>query len=182
MNLRWYQVAAVLVALSFLVCASGWLLPRQWSVEQSAVVAAAPDRVFEYVNTYEGWRAWGRWAQEVDPSLEFSDPLGPSEGEGMAFEWHTGGEQAGVLRLVESEPGERVRYLMESPTGTPVMHGEIRLEPVSAGVVVHWREGGDLGWNPLSRWLARLSQPMMEEDFAKGLEALKAEAEGNGSG
>lgn len=133
--------------------------------------------VFWFVNTHAGWVQWSEWAQEADPSIEFADPEGPTAGEGTTVAWYAAGEPAGTIEIVESTPPEEVRYVMEVPAVGLRKEGTVLLEEAAGGTRVTWSESGDLGWNPIVRWLAFTSRGTLAEDLQRGLLALKEDAE-----
>ncbi|MFX7894998.1 SRPBCC family protein, partial [Acinetobacter baumannii] len=55
--------------------------------------------------------------------------------------------------------------------------GEFRLTPRDGGTKVSWSMDGDMGRNPLNRWMGLFMDRMVGPDFDAGLANLKALAE-----
>lgn len=83
------------------------LQPDRFVVTRSAIVDAAPDKVFAAINNLRKWDAWSPWAK-LDPNATASFD-GPAAGPGAAFEW-SGDKSvgAGRMTIIDSLPGQRV--------------------------------------------------------------------------
>ncbi len=88
------------------------LQPDRFVVTRSAVIDAAPEDVFRYINELRNWEAWSPWAR-LDPQARTSY-VGPASGAGAAFEW-SGDKKlgAGRMTITESRPFEGVDIRLE---------------------------------------------------------------------
>lgn len=84
-----------------------FLQPDRYVVTRSAVIDAAPDKVFRAINNLRNWESWSPWAA-LDPQAAISYD-GPAVGPGAAFEW-SGNKNvgAGRLTIVDSHANGRV--------------------------------------------------------------------------
>lgn len=83
------------------------LQPDRFVVTRSALIDAAPEKVFAAINNLRNWDSWSPWAN-LDPNATASFE-GPAAGPGAAFEW-SGDKSvgAGRMTIVDSRPTERV--------------------------------------------------------------------------
>ena len=164
-----------LLALFAVLLIGGLLLSSKFSVSRSVEVAAAPDRVYALVASPRQWKAWSVWNQR-DPAMvvEYS---GPESGAGAAWAWTSKSEGDGKMTFTAAEPSKRVVYDLFFPDFGTTSTGELRFEPKGSGTTVTWVMNGDMGTNPLFRWIALFGDKMVGPDFEAGLANLKALAE-----
>ena len=100
------KIALGLGALVVLVTVIGALLPREWHVEESVVVAAPPERIHPHLHDLEKWQAWVH-----DPAVprEVQTITTPSAGKGAAWSW-SGKNGRGTLTLTDSNPALGVTF------------------------------------------------------------------------
>ncbi len=104
----------VLIALAVII--GGILVaasrkPGEFRVVRSILLKAPPAAAFEHVNDLEKWQAWSPWAKmEPLAKTEFS---GPKAGKDAVFKWTGKKTGQGCMTIVESRPGEFIRFRLE---------------------------------------------------------------------
>lgn len=158
---------AVVVVLLVLV---GFALPRHYRVERGIVINGAPAAVHAQVADLRAWKTWGVW-QERDPGMKvtYSEP---ATGVGAWSAWQSTKEGNGKMTITEVTP-TRVIYVLEFPDFGTRSTGSIELVPEAGATRVVWKDEGDLGMNPMSRWLGLWFEGLIGPDFEKGLSNLK---------
>ena len=154
---------AVMLGVLMLI---GFLLPTDWEANASAVVPASREAIFEHLDSPEGWRRWTPWP---DSGLVRE---GPERGAGAALRWDDPELGAGIFRIEEADPPERVTYTVEVGGGAMRTRGSFELVPEAGGVRVGWHEEGDLGRNPLMGYWAMFMDRAQSAELQKGLERL----------
>jgi hypothetical protein len=131
-------------------------------------VRASPEAVFGYLDSPEGWRSWTPWP---DSGLSAAGPL---SGTGAALTWDDPELGSGRWELVDVRPPRRVAYAVEVEGGAMLTHGTVSILPSTSddGVLVTWRESGDLGRNPLMGFWAFFMSRAQTTELEKGLERL----------
>ena len=81
------------------------------------------------------------------------------------------------MTFTAAEPGKRVAFELFFPDFGTTSMGTLDLAPAGAGTQVTWTMNGDMGSNPLYRWMALFMDKMVGPDFEAGLANLKALAE-----
>lgn len=162
---RWIVVLAVLAVLI------AFVLPRRYRVERSTTIAAQPELVFAKVGDLKLWPTWSVW-HERDPGMKvnFSEPSG---GVGAWTTWESKSEGNGKMTFTAIEPAKRVAYTLEFVDMHMVSTGSLALQPENGGVRVLWVSEGELGMNPIMRWMGLLFDRLIGRDFESGLAKLK---------
>ena len=101
------KVLFVFVCL-FAVCAIVVaILPSEWSVEQSVVIDAPPERIHPLVENLHRWPDWAVPAQ-ADRSLRY-EYSGPEKGVGAVQHW-TSSAGRGHTKILSSDPATGIRF------------------------------------------------------------------------
>jgi hypothetical protein len=81
---------------------------------------------------------------------------------------------SGIMRILKSEPNERIDYELELGDDACQMVGRLEMEADGACTRVVWKCAWDLAQNPYRRYFDLAMCWMIRRDFAAGLENLKA--------
>lgn len=163
-------IAAVLIAL---IVGAGLLIEPRWTVERSAQVRATPATVLAYIGDLRSWSEWTVWTKEKYPDMQLEFP-GPTSGVGAVQKWHDG-SMKGELLVTEFQPESHLEYALDMDDGRWQMTCRIAAVATAEGEaasVVTWSCSGDSGANPLNRVMQKLFEPMMGDDFQRGLDKL----------
>ena len=76
-----------------------------------------------------------------------------------------------------AEPGKRVAFELYFPDFGTTSVGALELVPEGNGTKVTWPMNGDMGNNPIYRWMTMFMDKMVGPDFEAGLANLEALAE-----
>ena len=166
---------AVLGAVVLLLVAGGFFLPSTFRVERSTVVNAPPKKIYDLVVEPKQWPKWSAWNAR-DPNMKITYK-GPPFGMGARWEWVSKTEGTGAMEFTRVEPDRAVEYSLSFPEYNMRSTGAITMEPSGNATKVTWTNSGDLGNNPLKRYLTLTMDRMVGPDFEAGLANLKALAE-----
>lgn len=164
-----------LVALVALLFVGGMFLSPKFTVTRTTTINAAPDKVYALIANPRHWKEWSVWNRR-DPAMAI-EYTGPEAGAGAAWAWKSKSEGDGKMTFTAADPGRRVVYDLFFPDFGTTSTGELRLTPKTAGTEVTWVMNGDMGSNPLFRWMALFGDKMVGPDFEGGLANLKTLAE-----
>ena len=168
----WDKIAIGLLVVLVAVTALIATRPDTYAVERSAVVAAPPDVVFDYVNDFREWEAWSPF-EKMDPRMRktFS---GPASGVGARYHW-AGNSKAGEgrMEIAESERPERIAIAMEflKPFESTA-ETRFTFEPVAQGTRVTWRISGENTTMGKAISLVASMDRMLGKEFEEGLAKL----------
>lgn len=170
------QTAFAVVALIGIALTLGsLLLSSDFKVTRSQLVAAPPERVYELVVDPRRWKEWSVWNRR-DPAMQISYE-GAASGVGAVWAWKSATEGDGRMSFTAAEPARRLAYDLYFPDFGTTSTGEITLVAEGSGTRVTWSMAGNMGSNPMFRWIALFADRMVGKDFDEGLAQLKQVAE-----
>ena len=170
-------VVLVVLALSVLVFGLGAFLSKDFRVVRSIEIDAAPEVVFDEVNTLEKWNAWSPWIAR-DPSIQNSFS-GPESGVGASVSWTSDNSGNGTQTITKSERPSRIEMALDfGEMGQP--DADWTFEPSGDGTEVTWGLTGTAA-GPLGGYFARMMDDWVGKDYEDGLRRLKEVAEGRAS-
>ena len=171
--LQW--ILAVIGAIVLLIVGAGFFLPSSFSVQRSAEINAPPRKIYDLIVEPKQWARWSVWTQR-DPGMKITYS-GPPFGMGAKWAWVSKTEGTGSMEFTRVEPDRAVEYALSFPDFGMRSSGALRLEPSGNATRITWTNAGDVGGNPLKRYLPLMMDRMVGPDFEAGLANLKALAE-----
>lgn len=178
---RWKKVLGNLLVIGLgvvaLVLLVGLFLPRSYRLQRSIRIQAKPEAVYAQLSVLRQWPEWTVWNQERDPGVRFEFE-GPEAGVGATYRWTGAKLGRGQLKLTQAQPGKGVWYELEFDGGQIKATGSVTFEPAGEGLEVVWMNEGDLGRNPVSRYVGLFMERMVGPDFEGGLARLRGRLEG----
>ncbi len=169
----------VVAVIGLVLTVGSLLLSGRFEVERRIVVAAPAERVFEQLADPRRWKDWSVWPRR-DPAMQIRYE-GPPSGAGASWAWTSANEGNGRMRFTAAEPARSLDYEMRFEGFSGVSLGEMRLAPVDGGTELRWTMRGDMGSNPMFRWIALFADRMVGRDFDDSLATLKARVEASGA-
>jgi len=170
---KWAVVIVVLFAIGLVL--GGMMLSPAFTVQNSLLVNAPPDKVYAFVADPRGWQRWSVWNQR-DPAMAITYS-GPASGAGAAWSWQSRSEGNGTMTFTSVDPGRRVAFDLQLADFATTSRGELHFTPEGSATRVTWTMQGDTGANPLYHWFALFAETLMGPDFEAGLANLKAVSE-----
>ena len=171
--LKW--LLAVVVVLAVVVLAGGLLISPTYSVQRSISINAPAAKIYALVASPKAWQRWSAWNQR-DPQMQVTYG-GPDSGAGATWSWASKSEGDGRMTFTAAEADKRLAYELYFPDFGSTATGALTLQPEGAATRVTWSVDGDMGSNPVLRWLALAMDSLVGKDFDAGLANLKALAE-----
>jgi uncharacterized protein YndB with AHSA1/START domain len=174
--MKWLKRLAILIlALAALLVGGGLLLSPRYHLERSVIVQAPADKVYALVADPHHWPQWTVWNQR-DPAMAIHY-FGAPSGEGAGWSWQSASQGDGKMTLTAVTPDQRVAYDLYFPEMDSTSTGDLRFELDGRGTRVTWSMDGDMGANPLHRWMGLMMDRLVGPDFEAGLANLKTLAE-----
>lgn len=165
---RWF---AVLLALVVLIVGIGFLLPTTVEVERSRTMDHPPDVIHAVVSDFRHFAHWSPWTAG-DSALVYQLE-GPASGEGATMVWNDDRDGGGRMRIVSTDPPQRVDLELE--LGASRAEGWFRIEPGATGQEVHWGLRMQFGTLDLvGRYVGLMLPGLVGSEYSKGLERLEA--------
>lgn len=162
-------IIAVLVLIAF-------FLPKTYKVERSIVIKSTPEVIYGLTDNFKQWHLWVPWTKELDPTAVF-EMKGDAGKVGTSWTWNGKKMGEGVMVSTELVPGQLVAYDLAFNHGKYKSKGKFILEKQGDSCRVSWLDEGDLGYNPMARYMGLFMDKMLAPDFEKGLAKMKTVAE-----
>ena len=167
----------LLIVAAAAVVAYASTRPDSFRVQRSAGIKAPPEKIFPLIDDYRNWPQWSPY-ENRDPGMKRTYSGAPS-GKGAKYAWE-GDRQvgAGKMEIIDTAPPNKILIKLDfiKPfEGHNV--AEFTLEPRGDTTNVTWAMHGPV---PLIGKLIHLvmdMDKMIGNDFAAGLEKMKAAAE-----
>ncbi|WGF91203.1 SRPBCC family protein [Aequorivita marisscotiae] len=112
-----------------------------FNIQDSEVIAAPPEVVFNKVNDYKSWEEWGPWKKE-DPTITFTYAEKTS-GEGASYSWE--GDMSGSMTTTKVIPNKEIAQdlTLQTPAGERKNKVYWTFEEVEEGTKVTWGMKGE---------------------------------------
>lgn len=171
------------IALALIAAVGGFaavvaMQPSHYQVERTASIAAPAAAVFPQINDLHKWDGWSPWAK-LDPNAKVSFE-GPEQGHGAVLKWAGNAEVGeGQMTVTHSHPSQHVgiKVDMVKPfKGSS--KSDFDLKPDGNATAVTWRMSGKHGFFGKAMCLVMNGNKMLGQEIEKGLNNLKAAAEG----
>ncbi|HYO53697.1 SRPBCC family protein [Archangium sp.] len=164
-----------LVGLVAVLFGVGLFLPRQWHVERSVLINAAPEHIHPLVNDLKAWQSWAVWTKDMDPEVKHEYSAAVS-GVGAWWSWKGPKMGHGKMTIAKSDvsAGVWIDEMIETDQEVNA-HGSITWTQEGGGTKVTWVDDGTLP--PMGGYFVGMINDMLGENFEQGLKNLKAEAE-----
>ena len=174
------RVIIGLVTLIVLVMVIGFLLPRQVHVERSIVINAPQAQLFEALNSFKRFNEFSPWAA-LDPNTQYSYE-GPETGVGARMSWVSSDPElgSGTNEIVESKAPDLIRTKLDF--GGQLAEATFTFAPADGATRVTWGFDGDLGNNPIMRFVGLMFDKWIGSDYEKGLARMKQVMEQGNAG
>jgi len=165
--IKYVVVFVVVVVFVCVVAGVGFFLPAKWSVQRSKLIEADPEAIHPYANDLGRWPEWVPWNSERDATLDVTYAE-QTVGVGAKHMWTSEKSGNGELTITASDPDTGIEFELVMEDGQFRALGEIEYELLDGGTRVHWIHHGEMGWNPLHRWMGLLLKKLMGDDFEEG--------------
>ena len=174
--MAWLKKTLVtIIVLIFVLTGIGFLLPSDYHVERKIMINAAAEDIYPNVVNLKAWPQWAVWFMR-DPAMQVSFS-GPDRAIGMQTAWLSETQGDGEMEITGLQHNRVMTYRLYFPDYEMGSTGEFTLESVEGGTLVTWSDSGDMGMNPVNRYMGLMMDGMIGPDFELGLEILKTVVE-----
>lgn len=166
------KIVLITSLIFLLVMLAGFLLPAQFSAERSTTIDASEDIVFDTLATITTWPRWNPWLEggKDDGQITFGDTL---QGEGSVVYMNKGESDVSKIRIVSVAPVRKEIDVQLQIAGQFNLAATIVVRQSNYGTLIEWREKGELGMNPVQRYIALAMPALLGKTIDQGLTNLK---------
>jgi len=174
--MKLFNIFAGIMGFIGLVFIVSLFFPHTYKIEKSTLVNKPVSQTFNYLNQIESWSDWSPWNTKVDSSMVFFYSKNKS-GIGAAQYFRGGLVGNGSFRIIQSIPNEKLTYRLSINEGTMAIKQTFEFKPLGNGTQLTWIDEGDVGMNPIYRFLLPSKISATEQGFEEGLMVIKKAAE-----
>jgi len=176
-------IALVAIAALGALLAYAARRPDSFRVERSIRIDAPAERIYPLVADFHAWTRWSPW-EGLDPAMQRTYG-GATAGAGATYAWSgTGKVGAGKMAIAQAQAPTELRIQLDfirpfasrnttTFTFTPV--------PADGATQVQWTMSGPSPFISKLMGVFMNLDRMIGRDFEKGLQGLRAAAEGGGA-
>jgi hypothetical protein len=118
------------------------------------------------------WPSWSLWNKNMDPSFSvFYNQRTQGLGARQYFHGDLIGE--GRFEINSYEPNATIGYNLYMNQGEASANGKFVFETASDKTLIHWIDSGDVGNNPIFRYMLSSKVASTEKTFDDGLKRIK---------
>ncbi|MGB9369772.1 MAG: SRPBCC family protein [Xanthobacteraceae bacterium] len=174
-------VVVVLIVAVAAVVAYASTRPDTFRVQRSTSIKAPPEKIFSLINDYRNWPQWSPY-ENRDPDMKrtFS---GAASGKGAKYAWQGNKNVgSGEMEIIDTAPPNKILVKLDFMTPFEAHNiAEFTLEPrgdaTNVTTNVTWAMQGPVPLMGKGMHMVMDVDKMVGNDFAAGLETMKAAAE-----
>ena len=166
----------VLIIVLATLCGIAFLLPKDFSVTRTIEINACVADVFKQANTLSNWSNWSAW-HKMDPNASYTYST-PDAGVGAYYSFEGDPELigSGSLTILESTENKSIRtevIFLKEGEEIGRGNGEWAFKEENEVTQVCWSFLGDMGNNPVARWIGLMMDSMLGPQLETGLSNMK---------
>jgi hypothetical protein len=174
--MKLFKVFASVFLVVILVFITSLFFPHAYRIERSTVVNKPVFETFAYMNDIRNWQDWTPWTTNLDSSMKtFYSPR--TAGENARHYFHGNLVGTGRFRITESVPNEKISYDLSINNGALSAKATFYFKAIDGKTQLTWLDSGDVGMNPLYRFMVPSKISSTAEAFEEGLRNIKLAAE-----
>lgn len=167
-------IVIILLSLFTLLMGISTFSPERMELEESIVIIAPSESVFEEVNNFQNWAKWSPWEQK-DPEMK-KNISNPPYGKGAFMEWESKSQGNGKQIIETSEAGKHIRTKLTFTDWEGENYADFYFDEINGETTVTWTmEGAPVPF--MMRWFSPFMKVMVKKDYQEGLHNLKILAE-----
>jgi effector-binding domain-containing protein len=166
------KILLAIVIIIVLLVIIAFFLPMTYHLERSTVMKGDRTVVYDLTSNLGKWDLWTPWTKKTDSTAVF-ELVGPDGQVGTLRKWDGKVIGNGQMTITQLTPGELVAYDLSFQKGKYTSKGKLIIETIGDSTKVSWTDEGNLGYNPISRYMGLFMGKMMAPEFDKGLAKLK---------
>jgi len=150
--------------------------PHQYKFEKSIDINKSRSEVFGYMNNLKNWEQWSVWNKSLDTSMYiFYSARKDSIGAMQYFNGNLLG--SGRFRISNIKANEFLSYNLQMHQSEVNANGTFFFNDKNNMTQLIWIDSGDVGFNPIYRYMIPSKRSSTEAAFDEGLKRIKLSIE-----
>jgi effector-binding domain-containing protein len=165
------KIFFTIIIILVLLLVVALFLPKTYHIERSTLIKGNKAMIYDLTSNLGKWDLWAPW-KALDSAAVY-ELVGTDGKVGTLRKWDGKVVGNGQMTLTQLVPGELVAYDLSFQHGKYTSKGTMKIEAAGDSNKVSWSDDGDLGYNPIARYMGLFMGKMLIPDFDKGLAKLK---------
>jgi hypothetical protein len=171
------KIAIGLLAVIAIILGLAATKPDTFTVQRTASIKAAPDKLLPLVSDFHNWASWSPW-EKLDPNMQRTF-TGAASGKGAVYAWKGNADVGqGRMEITDVAAPNKVDIKLDfidpfESSNTTVF----TFTPQGEATVVTWTMSGPMPFISKIMSVFTSMDAMIGPDFEKGLAQMKAVAE-----
>lgn len=167
------KIVLIAGVVLLLIMLAGFFLPAEFSAKRSAKIEAPEEVVFDSLRRITTWPKWHPWLEgaEDDDLISFGDTL---KGKGAVVYKSREQSDMSKVRILDVAPVRKEMEVRVQVAGQVTLTSTIHLQRKNNGTMIEWQDRGEVGINPIQRYIALAMPALLGKTIDQGLTNLKA--------
>ena len=152
--------------------------PHTYKVERSIVITKPKNEVYQFMSDFKNWEKWSLWNKQADSTLVYFYGNDGAKKDGRQYFWGAALGQ-GRFKFDTCITNEKLVYDLHMHAGEIKAKGTFLINGDSSSTTLSWLDSGDVGNNPIFRFMIPSKVTSTEKTFDDGLGRIKKMIEGN---
>jgi hypothetical protein len=166
-------IAAIVIAF---ISGSRFFSP-EYIVRETIIVNKPLHETFTYLSHLKNWEEWSLWNTDMDSTLYFfyNDKMGS-----IGARQYLAGELIGngFIEINQLQQDTSLRYFMYLRQGDMTANGKFEFKAIgNQQTEISWIDSGNVGNNPLKRYMVPMVTKSTAQAFKDGLSRIKLQLE-----
>ena len=171
--MKLFKYFFTLFALVVLFVGISRFFPHTYYVKRSVDIHKPVDSVFAFMSNLHNWPSWSLWNTTTDSTLTvFYNQQMSGLGARQYFYGKLIGN--GRFEITQYSPYSTIGYNLYMNQGEASANGKFVVETGTNKTILHWIDSGDVGNNPIFRYMLSSKVASTEKTFDEGLLRIKA--------
>lgn len=175
--MKLFKLYLIILAIGIAFFGISRFFPSSYTVKETIVVNKPINETFTYLGNIKNWEEWSLWNKTMDSTLYFfysqkTDTLGARQ--------YLAGELIGngYIEFVGYSANTSLNYLMYLRQGDMTANGKFEFKSINATQTeIAWIDSGDVGNNPIKRYMIPMVTKSTANTFHEGLTRIKQQLE-----
>lgn len=169
--MKLFKYFFILFVLVVLFVGVSRFFPNTYYVKRTVEINKPVDSVFAFMSNLRNWPEWSLWNKTTDSTLNF---FYNQQQTGIgARQYFKGSQIEGRFLITTYEPNKNLGYNLYMHQGELSANGRFVFEEANNKTTLHWIDSGDVGNNPLFRYMLSSKVASTEKTFDDGLKRIK---------
>jgi hypothetical protein len=151
--------------------------PSTYLVKETVIVNKPVHESFDYLSNLKNWEEWSLWNTDLDSTLYFfyNNKMGQ-----VGARQYLAGELIGngFIEITQSQKDSSLNYYMYLRQGDMIANGKFEFKQIdNRQTEIAWIDSGDVGNNPIKRYMIPMVTKSTAQSFKDGLSRIKSQLE-----